>query len=136
MEKVNLIVVIGRDGRFLLCRRRKEPYTGKLNFVGGHIEPGESGEDAAYRELEEETGIRREDISLRHVIDFTYYAFDVMLEVWAGRLGCEVEVYGEENDLLWYTPDADGFRNLERFAGDGNMQYILNQLALLPDGLI
>mgnify|MGYP002509000193 CR=1 FL=1 len=49
-----------------------DPYKGLINFVGGKIEPNENGEDAAYRELLEETGITRSDISLVHLMDFTY----------------------------------------------------------------
>ena len=58
MQGYNLIVVFDeRRERVLLCRRRKEPYKGLLNFVGGKIEPGEEGLAAAYRELREETGL-------------------------------------------------------------------------------
>lgn len=50
MQGYNIIVVFDeRRERVLLCRRRKEPYKGLLNFVGGKIEPGEEGLAAAYR---------------------------------------------------------------------------------------
>ena len=35
----------------------KEPYKGMYNFVGGKVEEGETNDEAAYRELFEETGI-------------------------------------------------------------------------------
>ena len=58
MKGLNLIVVFSPDRqRVLLCKRKKQPYLGLSNFVGGHIEVGEDGECAAYRELLEETGI-------------------------------------------------------------------------------
>ena len=57
MKTYNCIVVFNYDKtKALFCRRIKDPFKGKLNFVGGKVEPGESEEDAAYRELMEETG--------------------------------------------------------------------------------
>ena len=63
MQGYNLIVVFDeRREKVLLCRRRKEPYKGLLNFLGGKIEPGEEWLAAAYRELWEETGLTEADI--------------------------------------------------------------------------
>ena len=69
---MNCIVLFNRkkDG-ILFCRRRKDPYQGKYNFVGGKVEKGESSLDAAYRELEEETGITAGDVSLHRLMDLT-----------------------------------------------------------------
>ncbi len=64
MQEYNLIVVFDeRADKMLMCKRKKDPYKGLLNFVGGKIEAGETGLDAAYRELEEETAIARDAIS-------------------------------------------------------------------------
>lgn len=58
MKKANLIVVLDKENKHvLLCRRKKNPYRGLLNFVGGKLEEGEDSFTAAYRELKEETGI-------------------------------------------------------------------------------
>ena len=53
----------------LFCKRKKDPYKGLYNFVGGKVEPGESSEKAAYRELQEETGISPKDIDLYRVMN-------------------------------------------------------------------
>ena len=54
----NCIVVFDKNKeKLLFCKRAKNPYKGLINFVGGKVEPEETSENAAYRELFEETGI-------------------------------------------------------------------------------
>lgn len=85
--KANIIAVFDKEKeKVLVCRRRKNPYKGLLNFVGGKIEKEEDGLSAAYRELWEETGITDADIELTHLMDFNYLVFDNWLEVYFGRL--------------------------------------------------
>ena len=53
MQGYNAIVVFCENAdKMLMCKRRKNPYKGLSNFVGGKIEKNENGLDAAYRELE------------------------------------------------------------------------------------
>ena len=47
---------------------------------------------AAYRELNEETGIKFEDINLVHIINFQYILDDFELEVYAGKLNKDVDL--------------------------------------------
>ena len=50
--------VVGRsDGRILVIRRGHPPSEGLWSIPGGRVEPGESLEQAAYREVLEETGL-------------------------------------------------------------------------------
>ena len=128
MKKSNVIGVLSPDGReWLMCLRRKDPYKGLYNLVGGKVEPGETGEEAAYRELAEETGIGRAQIELTHVIDFTYYLDDILLEVWAGRLKEPAALREEKNPLRWF-PLTEDFFYASRFAGNGNIGHMLLQL--------
>lgn len=128
MRKVNLIAVFTPDeSKLLFCHRLKDPYKGLYNLVGGKLEPGEDGLEAAYRELWEETGITREQITLTHVMDFVYYDEDCQLEVYTGTLREEVPVAGEENPLEWLGMDEDFF-SLEKFAGEGNIGHILEHM--------
>lgn len=130
MQGYNVIMVYSADGeRLLMCKRRKDPYKGLSNLVGGKIDAGEPGLVAAYRELREETGITREDIELRHMMDFTYYFHRCYVEVYVGRLKGEVKVVGEENDLYWSDLDRDFF-DMTLFAGEGNIGHMIEQAKL------
>ncbi len=134
MVGYNCIMVYSPDKRhILMCKRVKEPYLGLYNLVGGHIEAGESGEDAAYRELFEETGITRADITLRHLMDFTYYNQGCYVEVWCGRLTHEVTVVDETNPLCWLDLNHDFF-SMENFAGEGNIGHMLEQVKQFGEG--
>ena len=45
------------DGRILVVRRANPPSQGRWSIPGGRVEPGESVEDAARREVREEVGL-------------------------------------------------------------------------------
>lgn len=133
MQGYNLIVVFSPDReKMLMCRRIKEPYKGLINFVGGKIEPGESGFDAAYRELYEETGISRRDIELVHLMDFSYPLDPCYVEVYAGQLNRETEPVGDENPLFWSGLDCDFF-DMKQYAGEGNIGHIMEHVKLNAD---
>ena len=54
--KLGVSASVWRDGKVLLVKRAKPPL-GFWAFPGGHVEPGERLEEAAARELFEETGM-------------------------------------------------------------------------------
>lgn len=122
---MNIIAVFDQSHeKLLVCKRRKEPYKGLLNFVGGKAKPQEDGFSAAYRELEEETGITKADIRLFHVMDFVYHLEELTLEAYVGYLKDDFGIHGDENELLWIERKQDFF-NPEVFAGRGNMGHMM-----------
>lgn len=54
------VILVDRAGCILLQERDEHPRIDpdKWGLCGGHVEPGEGFEEAAFRELEEETGVR------------------------------------------------------------------------------
>ena len=136
MKKLNVIIVFDKDeNKILMCKRTKEPYKGKLNLVGGKVEKEEDELHAAYRELEEETGIKRDDIKLINVMNFNYKLQDMELEVYAGRLNKEVKLVEEINKLLWVDKN-DNFFDIDKYAGEGNIGHMLRQVEIYKDEVL
>ena len=136
MKGYNVIVVFNKEAdRMLMCQRVKDPYKGLSNFVGGKIEVGEDGLCAAYRELFEETAIKREDIRLTHLMDFTYYMAREYVEVYVGRLNKDVEIKGDENILYWSDLDHDFF-DPALYAGEGNIGHIMMHIGFDRERLL
>ena len=124
-KRYNVIVLYDPTGeKLLMCRRKKEPFKGLLNFVGGKVEEGEDDLSAAYRELFEETGVTRADISLSPVMELRYFEEGFDLIVFAGRLRSAPVLKEEINPLLWVDRRED-FADGTRFAGRGNIGHIL-----------
>ena len=99
--------------------------------MGGKVELGESSEDAAYRELQEETGLTRRNIRLYRLMDIRYYHQGFTLEIYVGMLEEDVDLKEEKNPLFW-MPMTEDFTDKQRFAGDQNIAHIMNVALKYP----
>lgn len=114
MKQYTLTIVFSNNmERMLMCFHNK---LRQFNFVGGKILPGETAIDASYRELEEETGITRNDISLHTVETINVPSVEHLL---AGEEGLDatmvittgivnkpvVNLIPEINPLFWMAVD-------------------------------
>lgn len=100
MKNYNCIIIINQlKDRILFCKRTEDPYEGLYNFVGGKIEEGEDSLVAAYRELEEETGITENDTTLLPFMDYVWYLQEIHMEVYVGVLNRKVNLRKEKHPL-------------------------------------
>lgn len=130
MKRMNVIVVFDKNlEKILMCKRTKEPYMGMYNLVGGKIEKDNDGLNEAYRELEEETNIKKEDIDLIHFMNLIYVKWDKELEVYYGKLNKEVELVEEVNKLEWINID-DNFFDMNKYVGEGNIGHIIEEIKI------
>lgn len=135
MKKYNVILVYNnQEDKILMCKREKEPYKGKFNLVGGRVEQNEDELHAAYRELQEETGITNNDIKLTHIMNFQYKMLDMELEVYTGKLNKDLNVVEELNRLYWIDK-KENFFNIDKYAGEGNIGHMLQQVEIYKDNL-
>lgn len=94
-------VVARREGgrlRFLLVRARRDPT--QWVFPKGHVEPGETPEAAAVREVREEAGVRARIVE--PLDRLAVRAGDVLLflMLYEGEAGA-----GEGREIAWCDPD-------------------------------
>ena len=135
MKKLNIILVYNKkEDKILMCKRKKDPYKGKFNLVGGKVEKGEDELHAAYRELKEETGITNNDIKLTHFMNFQYEISDMELELYVGKLNKEKKLVEEINELYWIDK-KENFFNIEKYAGEGNIGHMVKQVELYRNKL-
>ena len=130
MKKMNVIVIFDKNHqKTLMCKRTKEPYMGMYNLVGGKIEKENYGLNEAYRELVEETNIKREDAHLIHFMNLTYVKWNKELEVYYGILNKEVTLVEEVNKLEWVSIN-DNFFDMNKYAGEGNIGHIIEEIKI------
>ena len=130
MKKMNVIVIFDKNKEnTLICKRTKEPYMGLYNLVGGKIEKENDGLNEAYRELQEETNITKEDVDLIHFMNITYVKWNKELEVYYGILKNEVTLIEEVNKLEWVSIN-DNFFDMNKYAGEGNIGHIIEEIKI------
>ncbi len=130
MKKYNVIVIFNKElDKTLMCKRTKEPYMGMFNLVGGKIEKENDGLNEAYRELEEETNIKKEDVGLIHFMNLTYVKWNKEIEVYYGILNKKVTLIEEVNKLEWVDINDDFF-NMNKYAGEGNIGHIIEEIKI------
>jgi 8-oxo-dGTP diphosphatase len=100
-------LIIGDDRRVLITQRRADQALPlQWELPGGKIEPGEAPVAALVRELREELGITPVVGRIWDVLFHAYPTFDLVMLVYACRLGPgEVPRPVEVADLAWVATD-------------------------------
>lgn len=103
--KVATGVVVEHEGRILLVRRNHEPMLGRWAFPSGYVDAGEVVEEAAAREVREETGV---EVALDRLLGVWSHVGDpVIFIAYAGHRVAGEAVSGDEAfEVAWFAPDA------------------------------
>ena len=102
--KVAVAVLVGRAGELLLDRRAIEPGLGFWSFPSGYVNRGEVLEEAAVREVQEETSV---DVRIDGLFGvYSERGNAVVLVVYTAELdGGEAMPYEEVSEVGWFAPD-------------------------------
>lgn len=72
--KVGVGIMIFKEGKILLGKRKGSHGEGEYSFPGGHLEYMESFEGCARREIAEECGVEVENLRFEYLANVTKYA--------------------------------------------------------------
>jgi len=98
------------DSTLMIHRVKKENdyHEGKWNGLGGKFEPGESPEECAIREIEEECGLKVKSVTMKGFITFPmfdgkedWYVFLFTADKFVGKL-----IDSPEGNLAWIKNDV------------------------------
>jgi len=108
--KLATLCYIRNNGKTLMLLRNKKEndiHKGKWNGLGGKLEPGETPEDCAIREVFEECGLRVTNPKLRGILTFPHftlnedwYVFLFQFNDYNGQL-----IGSPEGELAWISDD-------------------------------
>ncbi|MDH5441576.1 MAG: NUDIX hydrolase [Candidatus Bathyarchaeota archaeon] len=94
--------LVVRNDRFLLVKRRFDPFKGYWCVPGGGVRKGEVLRDAVKREILEETGIVAEVIGIIDICEFPPYGRDVYITFLGRYLSGEVAPSSDAEDAKWF----------------------------------
>ncbi|MFH0961439.1 MAG: NUDIX domain-containing protein [archaeon] len=146
-ENATLVFVV-QSGKILLIRKKRGIGAGKYNGVGGRIEPGETPEECARREVKEELGLVLSEAELKRqgLLRFSR-GRDPFMDVWVFRADsfsgspCETDEaipfwfetgkmpFDEmwAGDRFWLPLLISGKRFLGKFSFDESMEKLVSK---------
>ncbi|HSX36617.1 MAG TPA: 8-oxo-dGTP diphosphatase [Patescibacteria group bacterium] len=101
MKQYTLLFLV-RKGEILLALKKRGFGQGKWNGVGGKVEPGETLEQAAVRECQEEIGVTPQQFELVAINDFLYPDKDIQGHVYICSKWQGEPVETEEMKPRWF----------------------------------
>ncbi|MFA6295228.1 MAG: NUDIX domain-containing protein [Candidatus Paceibacterota bacterium] len=114
MKKQLTLCIVTKDEKILLGMKKRGFGAGRWNGFGGKVEIGEEIEEAARRELEEESGIISSSIRKAGIIDFEFQNDSKILEVHIFHTDVFVgePIETEEMRPQWFNKDVIPFNEM------------------------
>lgn len=116
MKFATLCYVLYEDQVLMVHRVKKaqDMHQGKWNGLGGKLEPGETPEECALREIREESGLEVTDLTLKGILTFPGFANDEdwYAFVFIARAEGKAVIDSAEGNLRWVPRDELSQLNL------------------------
>lgn len=105
ITQVVAALIRNSEDKILICQRPAAKARGLLwEFVGGKVEPGETGPQALVRECQEELAIELAVGPVYMEVTHTYPDLTIHLTLYEAHIVCGIPQMLEHNDLQWVTP--------------------------------
>ena len=114
MKKILTLCIPIKDNNVLLGMKKRGFGSGKWNGFGGKVEQGETIEEAALRELDEEVGIEDGQLIKMGVLEFSFENDDTILQVHIFKLlhFLDKPIETEEMKPEWFSFDNVPFSQM------------------------
>lgn len=123
-----VMVIIEREDKYLFTVRNIEPERGKLDFPGGFVDPGETAQEAATRELKEELNLDLKPTDFELIdteandylyLNIPYRTLDVIFKTVLPEGAKIILEDAEITDFLWLSKeeidlDKIGFKSMKK----------------------
>ena len=108
---VGVSVLVKKGDRILLEKRTKDPMKGAWKAPGGHMDFGETPEQTATREVQEELGVTLTEIKFRTITNDVFEAdnkhyITIWMEAFIASGEPKLKAPYEESDVGWFTWDS------------------------------
>ncbi len=103
--KLAVVVIVSHESKILMVKRDIDPMMGRWSFPSGYVDRGEVVEEAAAREVREETNV---EVELERLLGvYSGRGAPVVLVAYAARvLGGEARAGDETQAVAWFTLDT------------------------------
>lgn len=110
--EVGVGAIVFKDKKILLVKRNKDPKKGQWAIPGGSVKLGETLQEAAEREIKEETGLTVQardpiytfDFIQRDALDQIRFHY-VIIDLAADLIGGELHPSDDADDARWFGPE-------------------------------
>ena len=119
IPEVAVGVVVEKEGKILLVRRKKPPNQRRWAIPGGKVNLGETLQQAAEREILEETGLRIKAGEPVYVFDFIERSGDkivfhyVIIDLLARYISGTVRAQDDAAAAAWWGPECLATANVD-----------------------